>query len=110
VSAQSGWAVGYPDLILHTDDGGRSWRNQSHGDSVLPHQLQAVTFLTPQSGWVVGHGGLILHTEDAGRTWQQQSSGTETDLDSVAFNSPKSGWATGYANWHHIVLHTEDGV
>jgi photosystem II stability/assembly factor-like uncharacterized protein/uncharacterized caspase-like protein len=104
-SAQSnvGWAVGDEGTILHTDDGGSSWKPQISGTS---EKLNSVTFVTSRSGWAVGGGGVILHTQDGGGTWKSQFSGTSKFLLSVAFATTQSGWAGGIDG---LILHTQDG-
>ncbi len=61
VDAQVGWAVGDKGLILHSEDGGKSWRAQSSGTAGM---LDSVFFVSPKVGWAVG-AAVILHT--AGR-------------------------------------------
>ena len=100
---QSGWAVGQRGTILHTEDGGASWKPQSRGTA---SDLCSVAFVTPQSAWAVGEYGTILHTEDGGGSWKPQNSNTTVSLYSVAFAMPQAGWAVGQGG---TILHTEDG-
>ena len=100
---QSGWAVGIYSVILHTEDGGGTWRPQTSGSKYHP---ESVAFVTSHSGWAVGQMGTILHTEDGGNTWKTQASGTNAALNSVAFVTPQSGWAVGQGG---TILHTENG-
>ncbi len=115
LALQSGWAVGRWGTILHTEDGGATWKKQTSGTE---EALMSVAFATPQSGWAVGRDGIILHTEDGGGTWNAQTSTVETHtdprvtseiemwLDSVVFTTPQSGWAVGRSG---TILHTENG-
>jgi photosystem II stability/assembly factor-like uncharacterized protein/outer membrane protein assembly factor BamB len=107
VTPQSGWAVGSPvvsdGVILHTADGGKTWKKQTSGTE---SSLYSIAFTTSQSGWVVGEHGVILHTEDSGETWKPQSSGTDVALHSVGFLTPKWGWAVGERG---VLLQTDDG-
>ena len=103
VTPQSGWAVGNYGIIVHTEDGGTTWKPQTSG--TIENSLLSVAFATQESGWVVGENGIILHTGD-GRTWKPQTSGTWDNLWSVAFATPQSGWAVG---WDGTVLRTGDG-
>ncbi len=95
--------MGQGGIILHTEDGGGSWKPQSSGTSA---ELNHVAFATPESGWVVGDGGTILHTEDGGGTWAIQTGGTRVDLSVAVFATPQSGWAVGDGG---TILHTDDG-
>jgi photosystem II stability/assembly factor-like uncharacterized protein len=97
-----GWAVGEYGTILHTEDGGGSWKPQS---SSTYKNLFSVGLATPQSGWAVGEYGTILHTEDGGGSWKPQSSSTSQLLSSIAFATPQSGWAVGDGG---TIVHTED--
>jgi photosystem II stability/assembly factor-like uncharacterized protein len=47
--------------MVHTEDGGRNWTNQSSGVNAW---LESVTFAKGESGGAVGHGGTILHWEE----------------------------------------------
>jgi photosystem II stability/assembly factor-like uncharacterized protein len=103
VTARSGWAVGSHGTVLHTEDGGGTWKPQVSGTS---DDLYSVSFPTPQSGWAVGQDFAILHTEDGGGTWKLQSNGVKgLNLVSVTFATPQSGWVAGGS----VILHTEDG-
>ena len=77
--------MGKEGTILHTEDGGSTWKTQSSGTAA---KLNSVAFATPQSGWAVGKQGTILHTDDGGGTWTIQNSGTSADLRSIAVAKP----------------------
>jgi photosystem II stability/assembly factor-like uncharacterized protein len=67
------WVVGRPgSVVMHSDDGGQSWRLQKTG-CALP--LHGVYFFNDQRGWAVGELGTILSTTDGGGTWQIQRQG-----------------------------------
>jgi len=51
-------AVGVNGTILHTEDGGSTWKQQNSGTG---EALDGVVFVSPQSGWAVGGNGTILH-------------------------------------------------
>jgi len=98
----SGWAVSANGTVLHTENGGATWQQQS---SNAGFSAKSVTFITAQVGWMVGSRGKILHTQDSGRTWQPQTSSTTSDLNFVTAISPQSAWAVGQSG---TILHTED--
>jgi len=117
VDSSCGWAVGNRGVVLHTDDGGCTWRVQSSGTDYV---LRAVFFLDRQTGWAVGGKsridrtggkGVILHTSDGGRTWCTQALGLTAYLYDVAFVDSRRGWAVGEAkdNLDGAVVMTEDG-
>ena len=97
----SGSAVGDDATILHTDDGGATWKSQNSGKGTF----YWVNFPTRSSGWAVGAGGAIWHTSDGGASWDGQTSGVTTDLTEVAFVGPEFGWMVGDDG---TILHTED--
>ena len=101
VPSQLGWAVGTNATVLHTEDGGTTWKEQSHGTG----SFYSVIFPRRESGWAVGQGGTIWHTEDGGTKWTSQTSGTKVDLSVITFATPLSGWVAGAEG---TILHTED--
>jgi len=121
-----GWACGRWGTILHTNDGGKTWKRQQGGTDFT---LAAICFLDPKKGWAVGDGETILYTTDGGKTWEKQEGPqtfaergarwghadvtaeegkTETKLFymGVHFADSRKGWIVGERT--HI-LHTEDG-
>lgn len=98
----SGSAVGNDATILHTEDGGATWKSQNNGKGTF----YSVNFPTRMSGWAVGSGGAIWHTNDGGESWGGQKSGVTADLTQVAFVGPEFGWTVGDEG---TILHTEDG-
>jgi photosystem II stability/assembly factor-like uncharacterized protein len=69
--AQHGWAVGHDALILHSDDGGRTWARQFQGAD-LDAPLLSVLFLDAETGFAIGAYGQFLSTADGGQTWTQR--------------------------------------
>ena len=65
------WAVGHDAVILHSDDGGRSWQLQNH-EPELEAPLLDVWFEDGGHGFAVGAYGLMLETLDAGETWERR--------------------------------------
>jgi photosystem II stability/assembly factor-like uncharacterized protein len=64
------WSVGRPgSVVLHSDDGGQSWRLQKTG---CPLPLYGLCFFNDRRGWAVGEAGTILATQDGGATWSVQ--------------------------------------
>jgi photosystem II stability/assembly factor-like uncharacterized protein len=67
--AENGWAVGNNGVILATNDGGTTWRDQASG---VTKALLSVYFYDPKNGWAVGRDGVIVATRDAGVSWREQ--------------------------------------
>ncbi|HYP28638.1 MAG TPA: YCF48-related protein [Blastocatellia bacterium] len=115
IDEETGFIVGDEGLILASNDGGVSWREQRSGTTA---QLFHLSF-QGKRGWVVGTGGAILHTDDWGRNWYPQTSGTTDDLNRVYFVTEKVGIVTGDngallrtdnggATWERVALKTRE--
>ena len=107
-----GWAVGgvgWVDghFILRTNDGGKTWDEQTRGPGIL----RAAYFADSLRGLVVGDNGAIRSTTDGGTTWTEKWSGTHANLFSLSFPRKLNGWVLGRSEWGHlsIVLRTTDG-
>ena len=99
VTPEIGWVVGLDlrslgmdGLILHTENGGKTWHRQ---ESYTGNFLDDVFFLSETEGWIVGKEGLVLHTRDGGRNWRPQYTDTRTDLKAIHVSSSGSGWVVG---------------
>jgi photosystem II stability/assembly factor-like uncharacterized protein len=71
LNAQSGWAAGAANTILHTTDGGASWTRLLDRDPA-GQPFQTIVFSSPTDGWASTADNL-LHTADGGKTWQPSS-------------------------------------
>ncbi|MDE0326716.1 MAG: YCF48-related protein [Candidatus Poribacteria bacterium] len=99
VSPEIGWVVGLDlrslgmdGLILHTENGGKTWQRQ---ESHTANFLDDVFFISETEGWIVGKEGLVLHTKDGGQNWRPQHTETRTDLKAIYISSRDSGWVVG---------------
>ena len=84
-----GWACGRWGTVVHTMDGGKTWKRQHTGTD---YTLSAIYFVDPEHGWAVGDEGAIIHTKDGGRTWEQQKSPVPFFHMDVHFDTPLRGW------------------
>jgi len=99
VTAEIGWVVGLDlrslgmdGLILHTENGGKTWQRQ---ESHTPNFLDDAFFISKTEGWIVGKEGLVLHTTDGGQNWRPQHTDTQTDLKAIYVSRADSGWIVG---------------
>ena len=83
--------VGQFGEILHTLDGGKTWKFQRSGTQA---NLNKVYFADANHGLIVGDEGVILTTINGGMTWESQNSGTSNDLYSFSL-SPDGILAVG---------------
>lgn len=98
-----GWAVGGTavdqSLVLHTTDGGASWKRQEVG--TLDSDLQSVAFLPDGvRGWATGAQGKLIYTSDGGEHWKIQTvaPGVEVNLNATYVFSDTQGvhaWIAG---------------
>ena len=62
------WAVGHEEVIIHSADGGATWKRQ-YVNSEAFGPLLDILFLDDVTGFAVGAEGKMLTTSDAGTTW-----------------------------------------
>lgn len=86
------WVVGYPGLILHSSDRGRSFERQ--GPRARTAYL-AVDFVDARTGVVVGRGGAALWTEDGGMTWERRPLPAAEPLFDVDLVDARTAFAVG---------------
>lgn len=98
----SGWIVGDSGTILHTSDGGNTWRISKIG--LLP-SLYSVSFKSKKEGWAVGQNGFILKTGDGGRSWENYSLDTKENLYRIVIHGDY-GVIVGD---HGVIIKTNDG-
>ncbi|MCW8812105.1 MAG: YCF48-related protein [Ignavibacteriaceae bacterium] len=93
IDRNTGWVVGYLEIIYKSTDSGYTWIEQQFATSETV--LYSVSFADEHNGWTVGSGGLIDHTSDGGNLWETQISGTTNILWDVYFVNPTTGWIVG---------------
>lgn len=70
---QHGWAGGHDAAIVHTDDGGKTWKLQNFQPE-LEKPVLGMLALDAQHCIAVGAYGLLLETQDGGQTWNSVDS------------------------------------
>ncbi len=112
------WMAGFEGLIVHSSDGGRSFRIQ---DSGTIHRLYDIQPLNTRLVYACGAGGTILRTEDGGVRWEALPSPTTRRLVSVCFIDHRNGWVCGDdglvfrttndgAEWKQLPIDTTAGL
>jgi photosystem II stability/assembly factor-like uncharacterized protein len=100
--ANHGWVVGGLGEIVHTDDGGITWTQQTIPDEW--RRLHAVEFINNQEGWIAGQG--LFHTTDGGTNWLPRDVPVQGDIRDLEFLDALNGWlSTDGGN----ILVTSDG-
>ena len=85
------WVAGAKSTILHTTDGGKTWKVQLGGDpQATDEDLDSIEFVDDKHGWAMTEGRRVLATTD-GSTWAEVAklSGTSRGL---AFLSSGAGF------------------
>ncbi|HYY94885.1 MAG TPA: YCF48-related protein [Pyrinomonadaceae bacterium] len=115
--SKRGWVAGDGGLVLHTEDGGRTWARQNIGTD---ENVDDIYFRDREDGYLLAVNQ-IFTTEDSGQTWKlsarflmQTFGGASPELYSVRFTSKKRGWIVGSlsrgdAVVDSLVLSTSDG-
>ena len=100
----NGWAVGANGMIIHTENGGLTWTQQTYPGTA---GLNDVWFTTDQKGYIVGNDELYLRTFDGGNTWSIATPplGSSSHLYELFFTDEQHGWICGF--WHSF--RTTDG-
>jgi photosystem II stability/assembly factor-like uncharacterized protein len=119
VDSRHGWAVGGDGgeqvgspVILHTTNGGKTWKREKAPAVDKDAFLAGVTFANAQRGWAVGNANrgyansqpiykpIILVTRNGGGTWVAQNAsraGNRGALNSICVVGTRRGWAVGSA-------------
>ena len=71
VDSKLAWAAGHDAVILHSKDGGMTWKRQYFAPD-LESPLLDIWFENASHGLAVGAYGLVLETHDSGSTWTQR--------------------------------------
>jgi len=97
--SQNAWAVGLK--VIHTNDGGSSWQEQS-----LPYiyEIHGASFTSTQTGWIAGEG--LYYTTDGGSLWQEKDVGVVWEFYDIQFADPLTGCLVGDRG---TVMNTDNG-
>jgi photosystem II stability/assembly factor-like uncharacterized protein len=108
VNPDTGWAVGWNDLILKTTNGGTNWTLQASAIGAFVSYLNSVCFINENTGWAVSGymRGNIQKTTNGGVNWFFQIDYLSSGLNSVWFNDENTGWTVGD---NGVILKTTNG-
>ncbi len=65
----AGWIVGMDGVILHTADGGMTWKKIDSGTDKPLYSPGGQR----RKGWAVGNKGVYLTSSDGGMTWAENA-------------------------------------
>jgi photosystem II stability/assembly factor-like uncharacterized protein len=100
---KTAFIVGELGTILHSTDGGESWKVQTSGTE---KNLLKVFPIDAQNAVAVGADGTILRTTDGGEHWQTVKNPKLITLFDITFTDKNSGWIAGEFS---TVLNSTDG-
>ena len=106
-SAENGkniWRFGEHGSIVHSSDGGKTWKSQT---AVVGVTLTSGSAPSKKICWIAGVAGTLLRTEDGGKHWQLVTTPISADLGGVVATDAKhaSIWDAG----HRLSYETFDG-
>lgn len=105
------WASGTRGTVIHTTDGGATWRVDSiPGASGM--DLRAIHAINARTAVVAATAGRIWRTTDGGRSWSLRYEARDTTvfLDAIAFADSRFGITLGDPmGGRFLVLVTQDG-
>lgn len=111
VDARTVWASGTLGRVVHSTDGGATWRVDTiPGASGL--DLRSIHARSARVAHVAATAGRIFRTTDGGRTWTRTWQATDTSvfLDAIDFWDDRNGIALGDPTaGRFLVLLTRDG-
>ncbi len=127
--ASTGWATGYENLeagaptqILHTSDGGITWKNVTPHPSGLLAQsgytslhplsngagVRTEDFITGLVAWELVLPNQFFKTTDGGQTWQPETAPGES-MRQFTFLDEHTGWVITEDGGRVVVFRTTDG-
>ncbi len=106
VDAKNGWAAGHGGVIIHTADGGETWKvlRQSSRKN-LP--LFDIWFVSPSVGYTCGAYDTFLKTTDGGKTWKSLPTGVDNIYNGLYFLDENNGYIIGEFG---TVMRTQNGA
>jgi photosystem II stability/assembly factor-like uncharacterized protein len=117
VDSKRGWIAGDDGFVGYTEDGGRTWSQQTTGTT---DAINDIYFRNKDEGYLLA-GNSIFNTRDGGRQWRELSrflpahfGGAMPELYSVRFTGKKRGWVVGSVSRRDqvvdsLVVYTDDG-
>jgi photosystem II stability/assembly factor-like uncharacterized protein len=93
VDDSHGWILAHQSgAVLHTTDGGASWKVQARlGEGFL----ESIHFVDARTGWICGDKGRLYRTRNGGGSWELRGLGEGMVFYGVRFPDPKRGFLVG---------------
>src|SRR5581483_7289781 len=105
VNENEGWMSAEHGILVHTIDGGNTWKAQLGGDiNSTEEPIYSLRFLDRSHGWAVQGNARLLHTRD-GQHWLQTGS-LPGSPDDWTFTSERTGI---FVDWRGVQLSRDGG-
>ena len=93
-SVLEGWCLGEGGVLIHTSDGGKTWKPIETGTENNLHDF----FITETTSWIVGDWGTLLKTTDSGQTFAEVDGSVfnRKSLKGIFFVDENYGWIITY--------------
>lgn len=107
LDSKRGWVAGDNGFLSRTDDGGRTWVEQTVDTK---DAINDIYFRSKEDGFLLA-GNTIFITRDSGTRWSEarrfisaEFQGATAELYSVRFSSKRKGWVVGSISKNDIVV------
>ena len=105
IDDNTGFAIGFPGILIKTTDGGKTWSDKSFSGG---RGITAMEFITAKTGFLAVDSSGIMKTEDAGDHWTKVLDPIpNTMVMNIQFLNEKTGFL--FTNPNRIILKTKDG-
>jgi photosystem II stability/assembly factor-like uncharacterized protein len=84
---KNGWITGEFGIVLHTDDGGETWKRQRSNVSLLMFTIRAID---KDKAIAVGTDGILIKTEDGGLHWNPVETGVSEILLGISLTGSRT--------------------
>lgn len=112
LDSDTAWVVGHCTTILHTEDGGNTWIDQTPVHIGLFDANEITVLLDEKTGnptgWAAEDNNGIYHTTD-GKHWEKQPTPGGGYLLDVSAVDEKTAWVVGESGTDGVILHTTNG-
>lgn len=112
LDSDTAWVVGHCTTILHTKDGGNTWKDQTPVHLPDYDANEITVFIDEKTGnptgWAAEDNNAVCHTTD-GEDWEKHSTPGGGYLLDVSAIDEKTAWVVGSTGPEGVILHTANG-
>lgn len=93
ISPNKGFAIGDPNVLIKTEDGGQTWTEVTPSGAL--DTWRCLYFLDEQNGYAAKDLGRIYQSANGGLSWTNVHTGMWAEMEDCAFKSPTEGLFAG---------------